>query len=85
VKGKMQEIKTQSLALHHNSGQAILEYVLLLSIIIGMGTILVGGVQRTRDNMWKRILCEVSAACPGRKSTESAKKALPKASFKCKN
>jgi hypothetical protein len=67
------------------AGQAIVEYVLLLSIILGMTGVMITGVRKNRDKMWKRILCEVSAACPDCKSTASAKAALPNAGVSCKN
>ncbi len=66
------------------SGQAILEYVLLLVIILGMGGIIVkGGVQVARDKLWKQILCDVSRACPKCKAPDSINKALPNAKKKC--
>lgn len=70
---------------HKNqSGQALVEYVLLLSIIVSMTTIMIAGVRSGRDKMWKQILCEVSAACPGCKATESARNAI-QGSGACKN
>ena len=67
------------------SGQAIVEYILLLSIIMSMTGLMIAGVRSNRDKMWKRVLCEVSAACPDCKSTASAKAALPSAGVSCKN
>ena len=69
----------------HNAGQAIIEYVLLLSMIISMTSLMIAGVRSNRDKMWKRILCEVSAACPDCQSTQTAKAALPKSGFSCKH
>ena len=66
-------------------GQAIVEYILLLSIILGMGGILIGTVRSNRDKMWKRMICEVSAACPDCRATQSARAALPNAGVQCKN
>ena len=68
-----------------NAGQAILEYVLLLSIILSMTTLMMAGVSSSRDKMWKKFLCEVSAACPDCRSTPSAKSAFPKSGVSCKN
>ena len=69
----------------NNAGQAIIEYVLLLSMIISMTSLMIAGVRSNRDKMWKRILCEVSAACPDCQSTPSAKAALPQSGFSCKH
>jgi hypothetical protein len=66
-------------------GQAILEYVLLLSIILTMAGLLMASVRSNRDKLWKRMLCEVSAACPDCRATDSAKAALPNAGVRCKN
>ena len=68
----------------NHSGQALIEYVLLLSIIISMTCIMIAGVRSSRDKMWKQVLCEVSAACPDCKATESAKSAI-KGSGACKH
>jgi hypothetical protein len=70
---------------NREQGQAIIEYVLLLSIILSMAGLLVASVRSNRDKMWKRIICDVSAACPDCRSTESAKQALPGAGVQCKN
>ena len=77
-------MKAKTRLQNRESGQALVEYVLLLVILLSMGGIIIVGIQSARDNMWKRLLCEVSAACPDCKSTESAKNALPKATIKCK-
>ena len=68
-----------------NAGQAILEYVLLLSIILSMTGIMLASVRSNRDKMWKLFICEVSAACPECKSTASAKAALPGSGATCKH
>ena len=75
------EIKRPS----NQSGQAIIEYVLLLSIILSAAGIMIGGARAGRDKMWKQLVCEVSAACPDCKSTETAKAALPQSGTKCKH
>jgi hypothetical protein len=82
VEEKRKQIKIGHL---NQSGQAIVEYILLLSMIISMTGIMIAGVRSNRDKMWKRILCEVSAACPDCKSTQGAKSALPNSGFSCKN
>ena len=71
--------------LSSKAGQAIVEYVLLLSIIISITGLMIAGVRSNRDKMWKRILCEVSAACPDCRSPDSAKAALPTSGVSCKN
>jgi hypothetical protein len=60
------------------SGQAVIEYVMLLLIILTMGGIMRYGVQTARDKLWKKIICDVSAPCPGCAAPASAKNALPK-------
>lgn len=67
------------------SGQAIIEYVLLLSIILAMAGALIASVKISRDKLWKRIVCDVSASCADCKATDSAKAFLPKSAAKCKN
>jgi hypothetical protein len=67
------------------SGQAIIEYILLFAIILSMAGLIVGGLSKTRDKMWKGMLCEVSAACPTCRSTDSAKTIFPSSGARCKN
>lgn len=67
------------------SGQAIIEYIILLTIILSMTGLFVASVRSSRDSMWKQMICDVSAACPDCKSTDSAKSALPNSKTKCKN
>ena len=67
------------------SGQAIVEYILLLSIILSITGIMIAGVRSSRDRMWKRVLCEVSAACPDCRATQSARQAFPGSGISCKN
>jgi hypothetical protein len=66
------------------SGQAIIEYVILLVLILSIGGLLFAGVRSSRDKMWKQMICDVSAACPDCPATESAKRALPQAG-NCRN
>lgn len=65
------------------SGQAILEYILLLSIILSLSGALIASVKGTRDKIWKRMICDVSAVCAECKATDSAKSIL-KAKADCK-
>jgi Flp pilus assembly pilin Flp len=64
--------------LRDQSGQAVVEYVVLLTIILGMAATLQYGVQKTRDKLWKFVICKVSAPCPSCGATDSAKAVLPK-------
>jgi hypothetical protein len=59
--------------------QAILEYVIVLSIIFGIAGLIRFGLQTSRDRLWKRMICEVSAVCVGCPAPESAKNILPRA------
>jgi hypothetical protein len=68
-----------------NSGQAIIEYVLLMSIIVGMSGAIMFAVRKNRDKMWKIMICDVSAACPSCKSTDSAKNFFKSSGVSCKN
>jgi hypothetical protein len=61
----------------NESGQAVIEYVMLLSIILSMAGLLSYGVTKTRDGLWKMIICQVSAPCPACAATQSAKSLLP--------
>jgi len=65
--------------MRNNTGQAILEYVVVLAIVIGISAILQYGVSKTRNKIWKWMICQVSAACAECNPTESAKKTLPAA------
>ncbi|MBU6154368.1 MAG: hypothetical protein KGP28_08725 [Bdellovibrionales bacterium] len=60
------------------SGQAILEYVMVLLVILSIGFALQSGIQVSRDKFWKRIICHVTAPCPGCAAPDSAKNVLPK-------
>ncbi len=61
------------------SGQAILEYILLLAIIISISGIMISSVRGMRDRMWKQTLCQVSSICAGCQPPESIQRALPEA------
>jgi hypothetical protein len=60
------------------SGQAILEYVVVLLIILSIGFTLQNGIRGSRDKLWKRIICHVTAPCIGCEAPDSAKTVLPK-------
>lgn len=52
---------------------------MVLAIILGFAGVIRFGLQKSRDRLWKQVICEVSAVCPGCPAPESAKKLLPKA------
>jgi hypothetical protein len=60
-------------------GQAILEYLIVLAIILSFAGLIRFGLQKSRDRLWKRVICDVTAPCPGCPAPESAKRLLPKA------
>jgi hypothetical protein len=60
------------------SGQAVVEYVVLLAVILGVAAVIQFGVQKTRDKLWKFMICKISAPCPSCSATESARSVLPK-------
>ncbi len=77
----MGNFDTGNLQFHRSnsrSGQALIEYILLLSIILSITGLIVAGVKTTRDKMWKQMICDISAACETCRSTESAQRALPR-------
>jgi hypothetical protein len=84
VEGKTPARKRLSNPLKKNSGQAILEYILLLIIMLSLGSILIGGIQKSRDKLWKQMLCDVSRACPKCAIPETVKNALPRSGVNCK-
>ena len=62
----------------NQSGQAVVEYVILLAIVVSVSGVIHFGVGRTRDKLWKRMICDISAPCPGCISPKSAKDTLPR-------
>jgi hypothetical protein len=65
------------------NGQALVEYILLVAIIISISGIIISAVSSGRDKFWKAMVCDVSAGCAGCKSTDSAKAFLPKSGKNC--
>jgi predicted membrane protein len=47
------------------SGQAILEYVLMMSMAVGVVIIIGVGFRRSIFHVWKGFTREIAAACPG--------------------
>ncbi len=62
----------------NGSGQAVVEFLVLLTLILGVAGMLQFGIQKTRDKIWKFVICKVSAPCPNCAATDSAKAVLPK-------
>lgn len=51
--------------LHDEGGQAIVEYMLMLTVAIGAVTIIAVGFRRSIFKLWTTLAKEISAACPG--------------------
>ena len=51
---------------------------MVLLVILSIGFTLQNGIRGSRDKLWKRIICQVTAPCPGCKASDSAKNVLPK-------
>jgi len=47
------------------SGQAILEYVIMLSMAVGVVILIAVGFRRSIFHVWKGFNREIAAACPG--------------------
>ncbi|NDG85432.1 MAG: hypothetical protein EBX52_10420 [Proteobacteria bacterium] len=60
----------------NDSGQAILEYMIVLLIIVSISGVIQFGVSKSRNKLWKWMICQISAACPGCNPTASANKTL---------
>jgi len=51
--------------LNREDGQALVEYILALSIVITIVTILATGLRTSMYKVWEFYSRQVSAACPG--------------------
>jgi hypothetical protein len=51
--------------LRNDSGQAILEYVLMVALAVGVVTLIGVGFRKTVFKVWKGMSRDVAAACPG--------------------
>jgi hypothetical protein len=51
--------------LRNESGQAIVDYVLTLLLLVSIVTIMATGFRRSLFSLWKTVSREVSAPCPG--------------------
>jgi Flp pilus assembly pilin Flp len=52
--------------LKDQEGQAIVEYVLMLTAVISLVAMLGAGFRKTVFSFWKMVKVEVSAGCPSR-------------------
>jgi hypothetical protein len=66
-----------------NLGQATIEYVLMIAVVFSIASLIVSGIRGTRDKLWKRILCEVSAPCVGCVAPEGVNLLLQKSGVNC--
>lgn len=58
------------------SGQAILEYLIILTIAIALAGILQFGLRKSMGRLWLGVSCDVAAPCPTcRDSTASLRAA----------
>lgn len=48
----------------------------MLAIVLSVSSIVQYGMTTSRNKLWKKIICDVSAPCPGCASPESAKNTL---------
>lgn len=51
--------------LHEEEGQALIEYVLALAVIITIVTLLATGFRKTLYQLWEFYSKQISAPCPG--------------------
>lgn len=50
---------------HPTSGQAVIEYIITLALIISVITIMASGFRRSLNKMWEFYAKQISAPCPG--------------------
>jgi Flp pilus assembly pilin Flp len=51
--------------LNNESGQAVVEYVLILAMVVSVTTAMAIGFRKSLFAFWTLLTKEVSAACPG--------------------
>jgi Flp pilus assembly pilin Flp len=67
----MEDVNTRGLKtvlrklLFDESGQAIVEYILTLSIAVGIVTIIAKGFRKALFDLWEEMTKQIAAACPG--------------------
>jgi hypothetical protein len=67
------------------SGQAILEYMLLLIVLFGVVALLNTVLGRVRETAWKAFMCEIAAPCYGCKVPDPTpiNRAFPNSNTPC--
>jgi Flp pilus assembly pilin Flp len=60
----------------NQSGQAVVEYIILLSMAVAIALAMAAGFNGISKKLWQLIACEVSAPCPGCQVDEAVKNAL---------
>lgn len=55
-----------------DAGQAVLEYVLMLSLAVGVVVIIAVGFRRSIFHVWKGFARDVAAACPACPANDEA-------------
>ncbi len=55
-----------------DSGQAVLEYILMLSLAVGVVVIIAVGFRRSIFHVWKGFTRDVAAACPACPANDEA-------------
>jgi hypothetical protein len=58
------------------SGQGILEYILMLAVAVSIFSVLANGFKRIVLTMWQQMACEIAAPCPGCAPPESVRNKL---------
>lgn len=61
----MRKLSLQRPALSNRRGQAILEYVLMMLIVVALVAILSKGLKSSLLIIWEFMAQRISAACPG--------------------
>jgi len=55
----------------NESGQGILEYILMLAVAVSVFGVLANGFKNIVLGTWQKMACEVAAPCPGCRPPES--------------
>ena len=65
------------------SGQAVVEYILMLLVAIGVVAVMANGFKRIILGLWQEMACDIAAPCPDCAPPGSVKNRLSSGS--CKN
>ena len=57
-------LKQNQVRTNNQSGQALIEYILMLTVALGLVTSMTFTFRRVAQTLWQQMTCEVSAACP---------------------